>query len=259
MTLLAHERYCDEITLQTGLLRDLVRDADPTTEVPTCPGWTLDRLIRHIGGNLRTVGLAIRTGEAVDRPAEQVASLDGPSEQDPAALDAWFAEAAAQYADALRDAGPDGEAQVWGIPWKTSAWGRRALHDVVIHRADVALALGAGYPLERDLAEDAVDEMLELFSGLQAMGAVPALADLRGLESSIAIEAGDGGSRWLIEFGEDGFRWRRGEGAATVTLRGPLVDVLLVLYRRLPPDTATVAVLGDAAVLDFWLARVSLQ
>jgi hypothetical protein len=35
--------------------------------------------------------------------------------------------------------------------------------------------------------------------------------------------------------------------------------VLLVFYRRLPADSERVEVLGEAALLDFWLERVSLQ
>ena len=44
-----------------------------------------------------------------------------------------------------------------------------------------------------------------------------------------------------------------------MAVRGPLTDVLLVAYRRLPPDADGVELLGDRAVLDAWLERVSLQ
>ncbi len=63
----------------------------------------------------------------------------------------------------------------------------------------------------------------------------------------------------LRELGADGFTWRRGHEKATVALRGPLTDVLRVFYRRLPADSERVEVLGEAALLDFWLERVSLQ
>jgi hypothetical protein len=66
-------------------------------------------------------------------------------------------------------------------------------------------------------------------------------------------------AEWLIELGADGFTWRRGHEKATVALRGPLADVLRVFYRRLPAGSERVEVVGDAALLDFWLERVSLR
>lgn len=258
MTLLSHDRYCDEILAQTALIRALVGDADLGADVPTCPGWTLATLIRHIGGNLRTVGTAVRTGEAVDRPDEQVPDLAGPAGDDPATLDAWFAEGVAGYVEAMRKAGPEDQAQVWGIPWSSLLWVRRGVHDVLIHRADAALAVGADYTVAPELATDAIDELLELFSGLQAMGAVPALDDLRGIDKNIRLSATDADGEWFIHLGPDGFEWRRGLGEADVTLRGPLTEVLLAFYRRRPVSSGRVEVLGNAALLGSWLERVSL-
>ncbi|HEU4424970.1 MAG TPA: maleylpyruvate isomerase family mycothiol-dependent enzyme [Pilimelia sp.] len=259
MTALGHDRFCGEIITQTDLLRATVKGADLGAAVPTCPEWTLDQLVRHVGGNLRTVETAVRTGEAVDRPQEQVLQLTGPPEADPRALDAWLVEAAAAFAETLRKAGPDAEAEVWTVRRSTAFWVRRAVHDVVVHRADAALAVGAEYAVAPELAVDAVDELLDLFRGLQAAGVSPALAELRGPGKSIHLHATDTEAEWLIELGADGFSWRRGHDRATVALRGPLTDVLLVFYRRLPADSGRVEVLGDAGLLNFWLERTSLR
>ena len=48
--------------------------------------------------------------------------------------------------------------------------------------------------------------------------------------------------------------WRRGAEQAAADLRGSAADLLLVLYRRKP--VSTVAVRGDAGLVDFWLDRV---
>jgi hypothetical protein len=40
-------------------------------------------------------------------------------------------------------------------------------------------------------------------------------------------------------------------------VRGPVVELLLVVYRRRSPRDGTVEVLGDADLLDYWLDRVS--
>jgi len=49
-TPLSYQRYCDEIGTQTGLARAAVAGADLTTPVPSCPGWNVGQLLRHLGG-----------------------------------------------------------------------------------------------------------------------------------------------------------------------------------------------------------------
>jgi uncharacterized protein (TIGR03083 family) len=262
MTLLGHDRYCDEVITQTGQLRTLLPGADLSATVPTCPDWTLAQLVRHVGGNLLAVETAVRTGTAVAEPAGQVSGWSGPAADDLPALDGWVAEAAARFAGTLRAAGPAVQAQVWTVRQPTAFWARRAALDVVIHRADAAGTLGAGYTVAPELAADAIDELLELISDPQVAGSSPRLAELRGRGGSIHLHATDGGggpaAEWLIELGAGGFTWRRGHERASVALRGPLADVLLVFHRRLPPDSERVEVLGERALLDFWLERVSL-
>jgi len=263
MAPLPYDRFCDEVVAQTDLLIDVLRGADLSRGVPTTPDWTLAQLVRHIGGNLRSLETALRTGRAVEDPGRQVPDVAGPDGDDPVALHAWLAGAARACAAALRDAGPGGEAQVWVFQRGTTFWARRAANDLVIHRADAAGAVHAGYEVAPDLGADAIDELLELISDPQVAASSPRLAELRGPGRSIHLHATDTPAgleaEWLIELGTDGFTWRRGHQKATVALRGPLADVLRVFHRRLPADSERVEVVGDAALLDFWLERVSLQ
>jgi uncharacterized protein (TIGR03083 family) len=263
MTLLGHDRYCDEVITQSDLLRELLKGADLSVIVPTCPDWTLAQLVRHIGGNLRSAELAVRTGTAVVEPDKQVPEVAGPAGDDPETLDGWLAEGAARFAVTLRRAGPAAGAQVWLVQQSTAFWARRAVHDLVIHRADAAGTVGADYTVAPEVAADAIDELLELISDPHVAASSPRLAELRGPGRSIHLHATDAepglAAEWLIELGRDGFTWRRGHERATVALRGPLVDVLRVFYRRLPADSERVEVVGEAALLDFWLERVSLQ
>jgi uncharacterized protein (TIGR03083 family) len=262
MTLLGHQRYCDEVITQTDLLREFLRGADLSLTVPTCPEWTLALLVHHIGGNLRSVEKAVRTRTTPDVADEQVPEAAGPESDNTTALDAWLADAATTFADTLRGAGPEGRARVFGFQGGTAFWARRAAHDLVIHRADAAATLGADYAVAPEMAADAIDELLQLVSDPQLADSAPRFADLRGSSKSIHLHATDVepelGAEWLIELGTDGFSWRRGHEKGTVVLRGPLVDVLRVFYRRLPADSERVEVLGEAALLHFWLERVSL-
>jgi MDMPI C-terminal domain len=133
----------------------------------------------------------------------------------------------------------------------------------VIHRADAVGTVRAGYVVAPDLAADAVDELLELISDPQVAGSSPRMAELRGPGGSIHLHATDTEpgleAEWLIELVAGGFTWRRGHAKATVALRGPLADVMRVFWRRLPAGSERVEVLGDAALLDFWLERVALR
>jgi uncharacterized protein (TIGR03083 family) len=263
MPSLPHDRFCQEVVTQTDLLREVVTGADLSVTVPTTPDWTLARLLRHVGGNLRSVEMAVRTGTAVTEPERRVPDHGGPPGEDPAALDAWLAEAAASFAETLGQAGPDAQAQVWQVRWPAAAWARRAAHDLVVHRADAAGAVGADYTVATDLAADAVDEFLDLMTNPQVAASSPQPAGDPGPGGTIHLHATDAGpgveAEWLVEFGPPGFSWRHGHEKATVAVRAPLADLLRVVTRRLPPDADGVEVLGDRAVLDAWLERLRLQ
>jgi uncharacterized protein (TIGR03083 family) len=262
MTRLEHGRFCDEVGHQTDLLLGVVEGADLSATVPTAPDWSLGDLLRHVGGNLRAVEMAVRTGTAVTEPERQVPGHGGPAGDDPAVLAAWLSEAAGSFAGTLAGAGPDVEAQVWVVRWPTAAWARRAAHDLLVHRADAAGTVGAAFPADPDLAADAVDEFLDLMSSPQVAGSGPD-APGPGPTGTIHLHATDTGpgvpSEWLVELGSPTFSWRHAHERATVAVRGPVADVLRVAYRRLSPDADGIEVLGDRAVLDAWLERVALQ
>jgi uncharacterized protein (TIGR03083 family) len=259
---LGYGRFCDEVVNQTGLLLGVVEGADLSATVPTAPDWSLSDLLRHVGGNLRSLETAVRTGEAVTEPARQIPGHGGPPGDDPADLFAWLSEAADRLAATLGAASPEVEVQMWTIRWPTAAWARRAAHDLLVHRADAAGTVGAAFPADPDLAADAVDEFLDLMSSPQVAGSGPDTPG-PGPTGTIHLHATDTGpgvpSEWLVELGSPTFSWRHAHEKATVAVRGPVADVLRVAYRRLSPDTDGIEVLGDRAVLDAWLERVALQ
>src|SRR4029453_2900973 len=96
MTALPHHRFCQEVVTQTGLLRGVVAGADLSGTVPTTPDWTLGQLLRHVGGNLRSVETAVRTGAAVTEPERQVPDHGGPAGDDPAGPGAPLGRGAAR-------------------------------------------------------------------------------------------------------------------------------------------------------------------
>ncbi|MGW2087955.1 maleylpyruvate isomerase family mycothiol-dependent enzyme [Streptomyces sp. NPDC001880] len=254
MSRLTHDRYCDEIIARTDALRAAIRGADLDATVPTCPDWTLRELALHVGRAHRWVGEIVRTRATEMVPPEQVPQ-NAPGSDDPAALDAWLKEGAARTVEALRAPGPDEEVWSWAWERSTGFWARRMAHETIVHHADAALTAGTGYEVAPELAADTIEEWLEIVAFVRAVGDERA-AGLTGAGRSIHLHATDApDAEWLIEFGEDGFAWRNAHEKASVALRGPLTDVMLVFNRRLAPDSDRVEVLGDAELLDFWLER----
>lgn len=45
--------------------------------------------------------------------------------------------------------------------------------------------------------------------------------------------------------------------ATQSAVRGPLIDLLLVIYKRRPARGEGIEILGDVQFLDFWLERIS--
>jgi uncharacterized protein (TIGR03083 family) len=262
---LGHERYCAEIITQTRLLRETLVGADLTAQVPTCPDWSLRELAVHVGGAHRWAHALVRTRTTEELPQEDVPGFEGPDDEEPAALDAWLAEGADLLAEELREAGPTARVWTWTPQQQAGFWARRMTHETVIHRADAhATVPGAAYEVAPDLAADCLDEWLDVVT----LAASSEDEDLRGLRhragDTLHLHATDGpevlgatDAEWLVELTPDGLVWSHAHAKATVALRGPLTDVLRVFYRRLPPDTSSVEVLGDAEFLHLWLGRAS--
>ncbi|EHN75621.1 hypothetical protein SMCF_4914 [Streptomyces coelicoflavus ZG0656] len=264
MTLLAHERYCDEIVHQVGRLGAVVTSgADLSATVPTCPDWTLEELVRHVGRALRWTGLIVGTRAEEEVPMERVPGSEGPAATgDAAALEAWLAESGEVVVGALREAGPDARAWSWAGVDTAGFWARRMTHEIVVHGADAVLAAGLPLqPVAADVAADAVDEWLDIVRFVQRVLPGMAAKELRSPGSSIHLHATDTpaelNAEWLIELPDEGITWRRGHEKATVALRGPLTDVLMSFYGRLPLDAPGLEVLGDRKLLELWLEKAT--
>lgn len=264
MTTLGHDRYCDEVARQLDLLRTTLTGADLSVTVPTCPDWTLAQLVRHTGSAVRWSERLVATRAEQDIPDEDIPELEGPEGSkvdDPVALDAWLARTAELGAATFRAAGADAAVWSWAEDHSAAFWARRMTHELVIHRADAAIAMGVPYEVDPEVAADAIDEWLDLVALAQRTDPDDGAAELKGAGRSIHLHATDApaglDAEWLVEFGEDGFTWRRGHAKATVALRGPLTEVLLAFYRRRPLDSGRVEVVGERELLDFWLERAS--
>ncbi|MFE6779103.1 maleylpyruvate isomerase family mycothiol-dependent enzyme [Streptomyces sp. NPDC057702] len=260
---LGHDRYCEEIVVQTGLLRAAIAEADMAAPVPSCPGWNVGQLLRHLGGGQRWAEQIVRTRATEPPPDDDFRDLTPYADEDAAELDDWLADAAAGLADALREAGPD--ARLWTpVPGQgTAFYARRFVHETAIHRADAELAIGAAYELAPEVAGDGLDEWLELGSLPMTLDVRPRQRELLGPGRTVRLHASDlpadtaPGADWLVDLTGEAITWRRAAQPAAVTVRAPLTDLLLIVYRRRPPTPSpSVEITGDTALLDFWLDRI---
>jgi uncharacterized protein (TIGR03083 family) len=264
-TAIDYDRGCDEIVAQTERLVSFLAErgepADALVAVASCPGWNVGQLLRHLGGVQRWAAEVVR-GRADGPVADDYhGALTEYADEDLAVLGPWLTESAEELAAALREAGPD--VAIWTpVPGgSTRFYARRFTHETLVHRADVTLALGGELTADPDVVVDAVDEWMELGALPFHLDRDPRVRELLGPGRTIALHATDAGAThaadWLVDLTGDVINWRRSAEPAAVTVDAPLTTLLLLLYGRVTPATAGVEVSGDAALLDFWLERVS--
>ncbi len=99
-------RHCDEIVIQTRMLTDQMAGADLTVPVPTCPGWNVSQLLRHVDGGQRWARDIVAT--RASQPPSDVAlrDLSGVTDEDPDSLSSSLIEALRRTGSHPRAGGP---------------------------------------------------------------------------------------------------------------------------------------------------------
>lgn len=223
-------------------------DRGPTdAPIAACPGWTLLRLVEHVGQIhrwARFCAIHARPPKPNDPPMEPFDAADPGG---------WLRRGADELIATLRDTDPD--AATWH-PFPVDAvarvWPRRQAHETAMHRWDAERAVGLEATIDADLASDGIDEYFEI--------AIPRLIVREELDvpaGSLHVHCTDVDGEWLV-WSEDGaYRMIRAHQKGDAALRGPAAELLLTLWGRRALDdseTAGVSPVGDPAVLDAWLA-----
>jgi uncharacterized protein (TIGR03083 family) len=149
------QRFLECLAADVARLRD-VAAKDLDAPVPTCPGWVVRDLVRHVAQVYLHKAESIRRREL---PHPWPPPLD--REEPLALLDRAWGELTAEFA--RHD--PADPAYTWHDADQTVGfWIRRMAQETVIHRLDAELALGTEVaPVPDDLAVDGIDEVLCLF------------------------------------------------------------------------------------------------
>jgi uncharacterized protein (TIGR03083 family) len=214
-----------------------------------------------LGGGQRWAEEMVRTRATQPLPDEYFRDLSAYADEDPAVVGPWLVDGAARLAETLRDAGP--ETKLWTpVPGESAAfYARRFAHETVVHRADATVALGAEFTVDQEVAIDGIDEWMELGSLPMHFEVHPWMRELLGPGRTLHFHATDtapgAAAEWVVDLTGEAIDWRRAHEKSAVAVRGPLTDLLLVIYRRRTAHADGIEILGDEQLLDFWLERVS--
>ncbi len=204
-----------------------------TARVPACPEWTLADLVRHTGRVHRWAARIVRTGKFPGGGSSTVPAPDG-SELGP-----WYAESVDLLLGDLAATDPSRPTWAFGDGGTAEFWSRRQAHEVCIHRVDAELTIGVQPVVDPDLAADGVGEVVEVM-----MPRSERFGPHR-LPAPVLLSCTDHPGRWLISppgepdgvpVGTGPTLTRTEASAAAATVAGTAGDLLLALWRRIPPD-----------------------
>ena len=206
------------------------------TSVPSCPDWTVGRLLGHLAKvqawSIHTVRTGSTDGFAYRRP-------------EPDQLVAAYLSGLDELVVAIRQAPEDRPIwTLWPVRSPRLYWARRQAHEAAIHRVDLELAVGYGVSeFEPDFAADGIDELL--------MGMLPLGTTSPDGPTTMVVEPLDRNVSWTIQIGPTGTDARREASAnADLSVFGLSSDLYRWVWNRAGDDE--VSLRGDVLVSDWW-------
>jgi len=228
-----------------GLLAGAADGTSMDAAVPTCPGWVLRDLVRHVGMVHRWatvyLGQCRMTVLTEDEEREQ---LEPAPDGDDRLVD-WYRAGHAVLVDALSDAPADLECwHFMPAPSPLAFWARRQAHEAAIHRVDAESASGRLTPFDPAFAVDGIDEMLNGFMPRR----VKRLRTER--PRSLYLHATDTGDDWLIRLDPRQVRVSNETGPADCAVHATAGELYVLLWNRRSTDGLRVD--GDDELLAHW-------
>jgi uncharacterized protein (TIGR03083 family) len=223
--------YIEGIRDALAAFVDSVHRAGLDADVPTCPGWTVRRLVAHTGMIHRWATAQLQGEHDFPYPAED----DGLDVGEPVS---WLHDGGLDLVQTIESAADDVDAPVFLHDAPSSPrvfWARRQCHETTIHSVDaLAAALGRRPRAEdtgitREIAADGIDELVRGFvtrsrSALRSETPV-----------SFSIRPSDLDESWQVRVSADpavSTRSTHGHEHADVVLEGTAVQLYLALWNR---------------------------
>jgi uncharacterized protein (TIGR03083 family) len=219
--------------------------AAPRLEDPvlSCPGWTVDDLVRHVAEVYEHKIACTLLGDA-----PQPWPPEWPAGRDPIE---WLGDAHGRLLEMFDRSEPTTPSATWWPPDQTVGfWARRMAHETAVHRVDAELAASAATPIDAELAADGVDEILRrMLAGDWSEDADDAATGQR-------IDVSTGGHRWGVILTRDAVTIEDEPGGADALLEGDPSEVDLWLWGRAPDER--VSRTGDLGALRLLRSRLAL-
>jgi uncharacterized protein (TIGR03083 family) len=224
-----HESHLQAIERASSAFATAAARAGLGAAVPSCPGWDVGELVRHLGRVQRF------WAHVAANPGSTWEHVDAPEFPADEKLLDWFAEQSSTLLASLRALDPATERWTWSTD-HTAGWiARRQAHEAAVHRWDAELAAGDPQPVDALLASDGIDEFLTWMLG----------PDETRPAGSVHLHCGDVEGEWTLHpIDGGGYELRREHAKGACALRGTANDLLLALWGRRP--LSSVDVVGDA-------------
>lgn len=234
--------YQSRIAIEAGSLRTAAASLNPDTPVPTCPGWTVQQLVRHLG---RVFEMVIRVLQAADPQ-----SPPGRVEPAPGDVFAIFDHQLASMRDLL--AATDPATPVWHFtptaPKTAAFWSRRMAHEVTVHGIDMQAAAGTNSVVDPDFAADGIDEVLTRL--IQRRTDAWAVGTHAG---TVLYHAADAGRAWTVRLVPGQLPQTVAE--AVTEPDGSVIGLADAVYRAAWGRPSGAVISGDNALVDLTHAR----
>lgn len=234
---------------EAKLLAEAARQSGLDADVPTCPGWDVRELLRHLSmihlwaaGHVAELHEGSWGGE-LDDLAEFWPDLAvfWPDDED---LIDWYLKTNANLIDKLESSPPDLDAWTFlPAPSPLAMWSRRQAHETAVHRFDAENAAGIATSFDSVFASDGIDEILAAFGPRK--GEFP-ISEVK----TMAVHATDANDQWHVTMAPDGITTFRGVGPADVSIAGDAADIYLAVWNR--GDNSDLTITGDREVLAAW-------
>ncbi len=214
--------------------------------IPHIEGWTVESTVGHTGWVARYVTEALSSDPESPPSRSSIPEPPAGAEVLP-----WFDEAQRALIKAIEETDPERLCPTFAGIQAARWWTRRFSHEASMHRWDAYSAFGSPAPIDARQARDGIDEVLDVFVPTRMH-----LDDLAGNGETLHLHATDiEDGEWMLSLQPDGVHWERGHAKGDAAARGPVSDLLLMLWSRIPPSR--LEVFGDTSLLERWQAAAN--
>jgi uncharacterized protein (TIGR03083 family) len=240
--------FLDEIRRESDAFYRTADGADPSLEVPSCPGWSIADLVGHLGEVhwFWATDIEIRATNPDDVEKLKVERPAG--YQDLVAFGRSQADRLISILEANDDATP---VWTWALNESDHTVGfirRHQVQEAAVHRWDVQnAATKAADPIDPEAASDSMDELLTFTLPWCVNAKKP-------IDGSVHIHCTDTPGEWLIR---PNGHVEPIHAKGDVAIRGAASDLLLALFKRTPVDDLDLV--GNASLAHLFIERMNTE